>query len=91
MKSLFSTSAKLLLLPMLASAVLLGGCGDKKADTASAEKTAAEANADASAVSQSTDANGHEQHDQVAVATDDVAVAEANDSQSADGVAVAEQ
>ena len=89
MKSLFSTSAKLIFVPVLASALLLGACADKKnADATNPADAKEMGHTDAEHANMD-----HEQHDQVAGAQDDVAVAEATDGQSTSdqGVAVAEE
>lgn len=98
MKSLISSPAKLLFVPLIATAVLLSACNKKDANTeptadAPATQTQVDANQQATATATADSANGtatvstsddtgHEQHDQVAVAGDDIGVAEASDANS---------
>lgn len=96
MKSLISSPAKLLFVPLIATAVLLSACNKKDANTeptadAPATQTQVDANQQATATADSANGTatvstsndtGHEQHDQVAVAGDDIGVAEASDSNS---------
>lgn len=94
MKSLISSPAKLLFIPLIATAVLLSACNKKDANTeptADAPATQTDANQQATATADSANGTatvstsndtGHEQHDQVAVAGDDIGVAEASDSNS---------
>ena len=80
-------STKLLILPTLAAALLLGACGDKKAATAEADTNAqpdAQTQVEQNATAVATDDMDHEgmDHDHIeeGVAGDNVAVAEAADT-----------